>query len=67
MGRVVANVMLKRYVDTALFNVFLEFSKRISISICMPRNYLDCVTSKGRGRQILDVLATLALQTRVTL
>ena len=67
VDRVVANVTLKRYVDTALFNVFLEFSKRISISICKPRNYLECVTSKGKGPWILDVLATLALQTRVTL
>ena len=63
----VANKTLKRYVDTALFNVFLEFSKGISISIYKPRNYLDCVTSKGKGPRILDVLATLALQTRVTL
>ena len=51
---------LKRYVDTALFNVFLEFSKRISISICKPQNYLDCVTSKGKGPRILDASATLA-------
>ena len=56
----------RRYVDTALFDVFLEFSKRISISICKPQN-LDCVTSKGKGPQILDVSATLASQTRVTL
>ena len=67
VDRVVANVTLKRYVDTALFNVFLEFSKRISISICKPQKYLDCVTSKGKGPQILDVSATLALQARVTL
>ena len=62
-----ANVTLRRYVDTALFDVFLEFSKRISISICKPRNYLDCVTSKEKGPHILDVLAMLASQTRVTL
>ena len=65
VDRVVANVTLKRYVDTALFNVFLIFSK--SISICKPWNYLGCLTSKGKGPQILDVLATLASQTRVTL
>ena len=58
---------LRRYVDTALFDVFLEFSKRISISICKPRNYLDSDTSKEKGPLILDVSATLALQTRVTL
>ena len=58
---------LKRYVDTTLSDVFLEFSKRISISICYPRNYLDCVTSKRKGPKILDVSAALASQTRVTL
>ena len=63
----VAGVTLKRNVDTALFNAFLEFSKRINISICKPRNYLDCVTSKGKGPRMLDVSATLALQTRVKL
>ena len=58
---------LKRYVATALFDVLLENSKRISISICKPRNYLDCITSKGKGPRIVDVSAMLALQTRVTL
>ena len=58
---------LKRYVDIALFDVFLEYSKRISISICKPRNYLDCVTLKGKEPRILDVSATLESQTRVTL
>ena len=67
MKRVVARVTFKHYVDTALFNVFLEVSKKISISICKPQNYLDCVTSKGKGLRILDVLAMLELQTRVTL
>ena len=57
---------LKRYVDTALFDVFLEFSKRTSISICKAQNYLDCVTSKGKEPRIIDVLATLVSQTRVT-
>ena len=52
VDKVVANVTLRSYVDTALFYVFLEFTKRISVSICKPRNYLDCVTSKGKGRQI---------------
>ena len=61
------DVTSKRYVDSALFNVFLEFQKKISISICKPQNYLDCVTSKGKGPLVLDVSATLALQTRVTL
>ena len=61
VDRVVANVTLKRYIDTSLFNVFLEFSKRIiSISICKTRNYLDCVTSKGKGPWICNVSATLA-------
>ena len=60
-------MMLRHYLDTTLFNVFLEFSKRISISICKPQNYLDCVTSKEKGPQILYVLAILASQTRVTL
>ena len=36
VDKVVANVTLRRFVDTALFNVFLEFSKRISIIICKP-------------------------------
>ena len=67
VDRVLANVTLRRYVDTALFDVFLEFSKRVSISICKFQNYLDCVTSKGKGPRILDVLATLASQTRVML
>ena len=58
---------VETFVDTALFNVFLEFSKRISFSICKPQNYLDFVTSKGKGPGILDVSAMLALQTRVTL
>ena len=62
-----ADVTFKLYVDTALFNVFLEFPKRISISIFKPRNYLDCVTSKRKGLRFLHVSATLALQTRVTL
>ena len=65
--RVVANVTLKHYVDTTLFNVFLEFSKRISISICKPRNNLDCLTPNGKGQGILNVSATLASQTRVML
>ena len=67
VDRVVANVTSKRYVDTALFNVFLEFSKIISTSICKPHNNLDCVTSKGKGPRVLDVSATLALLTRVRL
>ena len=58
---------LRRYVDTALFDVLLEISERLSISICKLRYYLDCVTSKGKGPWILDVSATLASQTRVTL
>ena len=67
VDRVVADVTFKRYVKTAFINVFLEFSKRISISICKPRNYLDCMTSKGKGPSMLDVSATLSLLTRVTL
>ena len=58
---------LRCYIETALFDVFVEFSKRISISICKPQNYLDCMTAKGKGPQIPDVSATLASQTRVTL
>ena len=61
----VANVTWRRYVETALFDVFLEFSKIISISICKPQIYLDCVTSKENGLWILDVLATFASQNRV--
>ena len=51
----VAKVTLIRYVDTSLFYVFPGILKRISISICKLRNYLDCVTSKGKEPQILDV------------
>ena len=58
---------LNRNVDIVLFDIFLEFSKRISIRICKPKNYLDCVTSNGKGPRILDVSATLASQTRATL
>ena len=31
-----------------LFYVYLEFSNRISISICKLYNYIDCVTSNGK-------------------
>ena len=62
-----ADVTFKRYVDTTLFNVYLEFSKRISISICKPRKYLNLVTSKGKRPRVLGVSVTLALQTRLTL
>ena len=65
VDKVVANVTLRGYVETALFYVFLEFSKIISISICKPKKYLDCVTSKEKGLWILDVLATFASQNRV--
>ena len=36
--------------------------KRIGISICKPRNYLDYVTWKGKGPQDLDVSAAIASQ-----
>ena len=36
--------------------------KRIGISICKPRNYLDNVTLKGKGPRDLDVSAAIASQ-----
>ena len=41
--------------------------KRIGISICKPRNYLDYVTREGKGPRVLDVSAAIASQTRVRL
>ena len=40
---------------------------RISISICKLRNYLYCVTSKGKGPRTLDVSATFSVANQVTL
>ena len=58
VDKAVAKVALIRYVDTALFYIYLEFLNGISIRICiMKRSRLRDL--KGKEATILDVSATL--------